>query len=625
MSLLRKSAQAVLEMSGAGTLAGHLADQFFRTYGHRPNPGERGAWKASLPMLAQDLIDAGLGAVEMFVEYPLPLSSLRADVVLAGTHPRTGASSYVVVELKQWTSATALDDAPDLCTVPGIPNRVLLNPIAQVRRYCDYLVDFTRVLADRPDAVAGIAYLHNAVDSQVASLFDLPADQHGELFTQTSRSDLLARLKSLLDPASGAAAGDLLTTSLIAPSRQLMAVAAEEITKRQAFVLLDEQQIAYRLVLRAVTRAQQADHKEVIVITGGPGSGKSVIALSVLGELYRRKVPALHATGSKSFTTTLRKVAGKGITRVQKLFQYFNSFARADRNGLPVLICDEAHRIRETSNNRYTPAAKRSDKPQVVELLDAARVPVFLLDEHQVVRPGELGTVAEIEAAAEAKELKVLRVDLNGQFRCGGSRKYEQWVLRLLGLIEGGPVAWDGEDRFTLRVASSPADLEHQLATESDRGYGARMTAGFCWPWSDATPGSELPADIVIGDWRRPWNVKGDRSVDGAPPSQLWATDPAGFGQVGCIYTAQGFEYDWNGVILGPDLVWRNDRWEANAKASEDTVVARAEPADYFRLIRHTYKVLLTRGMVGTVLHSTDAETQRFLSSLVPASAQHDA
>jgi DUF2075 family protein len=619
MPLLRRSAGGVLDMSRGGLLVDHLVTQFSFAYGYWPNTAERNAWKHSLTILAQDLVDMGLDAVEVLVEQPMPLSSLRADVILAGVHPTTGAASYVVVELKQWTRATILDDAPDLCTVAGLADQVVLNPIAQVRRYCEYLTDFTVILADRPDAVVGVAYLHNGDDKNVTSLYNLLADQFGQLFTQTTRGAMRDFLRTRLAPASGVLAADELLNSKIEPSRQLMAVAAQEIKAQQNFVLLDEQQVAYQLVLRAVQRARSGDHKEVVLVTGGPGSGKSVIALSVLGELFRRGYTAVHATGSKSFTTTLRKTAGKGVPRVQKLFQYFNSFAHASRNGLDVLICDEAHRIRETSNNRYTPAAKRSDKPQVDELLDAAWVPVFLLDEHQVVRPGELGTVADIRTAAEARNLQVLHVDLNGQFRCGGSRAYEHWAQRLLGLGDdtASPMSWKPDGRFQLQVAGSPAELETLLAAKTDQGYGARMTAGFCWPWSDASPGQELVEDVAIGGWRRPWNVKGDRGVDGAPPSQLWATDPAGFGQVGCIYTAQGFEYDWNGVIFGPDLVWRGEGWVADRSASKDTVVARAEPEDYARLIRHTYKVLLTRGMIGTILYSTDPETLDKFRTLV--------
>jgi DUF2075 family protein len=616
MVLLRRTAHGILEMNRAGSLIRHLTTQFSFTYGYQSGRSEQQSWAASLPVLAQDLVDADLGDVEMLVEYQLPLTTLRADVVLAGRHPVSQAVSYVVVELKQWTSAGIVDGDPELCVPAGPPGRVVLNPIAQVRRYCEFLVDFVRRLQDFPDAVAGVAYLHNAVEARVNSLHDLPPDNNGQLFTASSRGALLDLLRSRIAPYPAAA--DQLLSSKIGPSKQLIAIAAEEIKNRESFVLLDEQQVAYRLVLNAVRRAEQADHKEVIIVVGGPGSGKSVVALSVLGELYRNDHEALHATGSKSFTTTLRKVAGKGTPRVQKLFRYFNSFTNAGRNDLKVLVCDEAHRIRETSNNRYTPAAKRSGTPQVEELIDAARVPVFLLDEHQVVRPGELGTVAQIEAMANAKKLRVRHVDLNGQFRCGGSRRYEAWVLNLLGLDgEAKPVEWQADGRFDLRVVDSPNELEAFLRSQAHQGFKARMTAGFCWTWSDPDPDRGLVDDVVIGDWRRPWNVKGDRGVNGAPPSQLWATEPAGFDQIGCIYTAQGFEYDWNGVIFGPDLVWRGDCWVADRTASKDSVVARAEQSDYDRLIRNTYKVLLTRGMVGTALYSTDPETREKLREIV--------
>jgi DUF2075 family protein len=126
---------------------------------------------------------------------------------------------------------------------------------------------------------------------------------------------------------------------------------------------------------------------------------------------------------------------------------------------------------------------------------------------------------------------------------------------------------------------------------------------------------------VVVGSWSRPWNLKGDRAIGGAPPSALWATDPAGFGQVGCVYTAQGFEYDWNGVILGPDLVWRDDRWTAVRAATCDPDLrsaTRVPDQEFARLVTNVYKVLLTRGMIGTLIHSTDAQTQAMLKELIP-------
>lgn len=153
-----------------------------------------------------------------------------------------------------------------------------------------------------------------------------------------------------------------------------------------------------------------------------------------------------------------------------------------------------------------------------------------------------------------------------------------------------------------------------------DAGYGARMTAGYCWPWSDPRKDGTLVDDVVIGSWSHPWNVKGDRAVGGLPPAPLWASDPAGFSQVGCVYTAQGFEYDWNGVIIGPDLVWRTDHWTVQRSASKDPDFRNATKVsdeEFDRLVRNVYKVLLTRGMVGTLIHSVDEETQEMLRRVV--------
>ncbi|MFF8615170.1 DNA/RNA helicase domain-containing protein [Streptomyces sp. NPDC015350] len=615
--LFRDSAAMVAAECLSGALFFRLTEQFVHVHGHRPGPSEVRSWERSIPVLASALNDAGLGQVEMLLEYGLPLNSKRADAVLAGKHPETGLPSYVVVELKQWSNAEPDDDDPSLCRIDSYA-RAVLNPVDQVRGYCEYLVSFNGALAEHPERVNGAAYLHNATEFGVRGLFETEQDQYGQLFIGAQRGEFIKFLRTKLGPDSGASAADELINGKIGPSKQLMTVAAQEVRDREQFVLLDEQQIAYRTVLNAVHRAKQSDHKEVVIVTGGPGTGKSVIALSLLGELYRRGTTALHATGSSSFTTTMRKVAGARKREVKDLFKYFNSFMTAERNSLDVLICDEAHRIRETSANRYTPASNRTGKAQIEELIDVARVPVFLLDEHQVVRPGEMGTVAEIEAAAAKKGLRCRVVPLASQFRCGGSDAYLRWVVRLLELEPGGPVVWEPDDKMQLMVVDSPQELEAFLDDRRSQGYSARMSAGYCWKWTKkVAPGQALPADVVIGGWERPWNVFGDRSVGGAPPAALWATDPAGFGQVGCVYTAQGFEYDWSGVIIGPDLVWRGDRWVIDRSASKDPVFKKSTPdSDVDRLIRNTYKVLLTRGMIGTVVYSTDAETRQKLRSL---------
>ena len=196
-------------------------------------------------------------------------------------------------------------------------------------------------------------------------------------------------------------------------------------------------------------------------------------------------------------------------------------------------------------------------------------------------------------------------------------------MLRLLGLEPGGPIPWAADETFSVATVASPSEMEAVLDHKRALGLGARMTAGYCWPWSDPRPDGSLVKDVVIGGWSRPWNLKGDRGVGGAPPSALWATDPAGFAQVGCVYTAQGFEYDWNGVIIGPDLVWRADRWVTVRSENKDPdfrSLIRVPEHEFARLVRNVYKVLLTRGMIGTLIHSVDAETQRMLDELLNSS-----
>ncbi|WP_353708208.1 DUF2075 domain-containing protein [Cellulosimicrobium sp. ES-005] len=625
--IVRYSARALAELttSDVSLVEKHLEEHFVMQGLGVPGASERRSWRRSLPVLARDLADAGLHDIEVLLEYRLPLSSKRADVVLAGTHPRTGVESYVVVELKQWSKARLDDDVDSLVRVEGSPRAHHLHPSVQVGGYVEFLRDFTAVLHDEPERLAGVSYLHNAEDVGVADLVDAAVSATYPLFTSSSRGEWLDYLRSRLAPGTGTDAADRLLSSTVRPSRQLLQVAASEIRDRENFTLLDEQRVAFDLVMKAVRRAARENTKTAVVVSGGPGSGKSVIALSVMGELARQGKTVLHATGSQSFTQTLRKVAGKGSRATQRMFMYFNSFMSAEQNALDVLVLDEAHRIRDKSVIRFTPKAIRDKaRPQIDELLDAARVPVFLLDEHQVVRPGESGTVETIRSAAASHGMRVEYVNLADQFRAGGSQLYVEWVLRLLGLTEGGAVPWKGDDHFELRTARSPRELEVALEAQRERGFGARMTAGYAWRWSDPTPDGTLVSDVVIGDWSRPWNVKGDRAVGDAPPSPLWATSPGGFGQVGCVYTAQGFEYDWNGVIFGPDLVWRTDRWVARREANKDPAFrSRTQVSDeqFDALVRNVYKVLLTRGMVGTIIYSTDRETQEHLERLLSVRA----
>jgi hypothetical protein len=631
VALVRGTATALLSEANAGQLHIRLREQSGYVLGTRAGLGEVNSWRRSLPVLLRDLVDAELGDVEVLLEHQLPHSKQRIDVVLCGTHPRTGESSFVFVELKQWSKAELY--LAEVINVPGLPGHHL-HPTEQVRGYCQYFTDHTPALVDRPGAVHGMAYLHNARRADVASLVQHPVSAHGRLFTMDDRAQLADHLRAVLDvaadPRANRLAGDEFLGFVHRPTKPLLAHAAAEIQDRAQFVLLDDQKVAYELVVQAVERSRAARTHTVVIVEGGPGSGKSVIALSLLGALAKRGLAVEHATGSKSFTETMRKYAGHRSTRTKGLFKYFNTYVGCEPRVLDVLICDEAHRIREKGINQYTrkEQRERADR-QVNELINVAGVPVFLLDEHQTVRPGEMGSLREITAAAEALGCAVEVVRLKDQLRCGGSASYDTWVARLLGLGEDAepPIAWSKlagplDDGITLTSAGSPEALEAWvLKQEAQHGGTARLAAGFCWPWSNPKEGENgryLVDDVVIGDWKRPWNAKseGSKAVPGVPSSAYWATDERGFGQVGCIYTAQGFEYDWSGVIFGKDLLRRDGRWKPNRAESKDPAVRKADELHFAALIKNTYKVLLTRGMRGTAVFSEDPETQAFLEEM---------
>ncbi|UUV28592.1 DUF2075 domain-containing protein [Amycolatopsis roodepoortensis] len=410
------------------------------------------------------------------------------------------------------------------------------------------------------------------------------------------------------------------------PSRSaaptLFDLAARSITHADVFGLDGDQQAVLDHVRRCL--ADESGPRAVVVVAGGAGTGKSALALTLLGEALRAGYRARHATGSQAFTTALRKTAGHGSRATQKLFQYFGTAADTEPDGLDLLVCDGAHQLRATSNTRYTPASRRSDRTQAAQLLETARVVVFLLDEDQAIRPGQIGTRNYLATAARACGATVHGTELTSQHR-HHSVSYDTWVRGLLGLDAplSPPAPWNGDKdsapRFELRVADCPGELEQLLRPKTEVGASTRITAGLCWPWSDARPGNPLVEDIEIGDWRRPWSVKGQRAVGGLPPSAMWAIEPAGAGQIGSVYSAQGFEYDYGGVILGPDLLWRDDRWVTDPAATRDDALDGATAADVDLWVRRSYRVLLTRATAGTILYSTDAETRALLHDLISA------
>jgi len=604
-------------------IAERLGDAFYNYYRFRASVSEFNSWKNSLMAFAAQLRYSDVRDHGVVLEMQLPQSSARLDAFVFGQSP-TGTKGAVLVELKQWSEAQPSDWDRCVETFVGGAERRMLHPCVQAQSYSQYLEDMHTAFHPGPDAVSisPCAWLHNMhpglagalTDSKFAALLvDVP------LFLNNDADALTGFFSDRVGAGKGVEIMERALRGTHAPSRKLLEQTAAMVKGEPRYRLIDDQIMAYDAVLAAVRRAQKGKSaKSVIVVKGGPGTGKSVIALNLLGILSKMNVNVQHATGSKAFTQNLWKILG---SRSKAQIRYFNSYGQTETDGIDVLLADEAHRIRPSSNTRFTKAAARSDRSQVDELLDAARVSVFFIDDHQTVRPDEIGSTGLIHEAATRRQARYESIDLRTQFRCAGSDEYVDWVDQLLEIRKTGVRTIDPR-AYGVSLVAGPEELATWIASRTADGFSARMMAGFCWPWSMPDEKGILVDDVRIGDFARPWNAKPDakRLAAGVPPAMYWATDPAGVGQIGCVYTAQGFEFDYAGVIMGPDLVIRDGMWLGQPSASRDTAVKSKGAARFTDVVKNVYRVLMTRGMKGSALCILDDETREYVRQRLPIS-----
>jgi DUF2075 family protein len=526
----------------------------------------------------------------------------------------------VIIELKQWEGATEAIDDERVSTWVGGAERDVLHPSAQVGRYRMYLEDTHTAFhqGGQPIDLSACAYLHNYFpeegDALVSEVFR-PLLERDPLFSADDVGGLKDFLTTQLEAGQGMDVLRRVDEGEYRPSKKLMEHVSSMIAGRPEYVLLDEQALAFKRVLECARDSVHHRKNAVVIIKGGPGTGKSVIAINLMAELLREEYHAQYATGSRAFTETLRKIIGK---RGAALFKYFNSYLGAGKNAIDVLIADESHRIRKFSHSRFTKKADRTDLPQIDELLHAAKVGVFFIDDRQIVRPSEIGSVEHIREHANAAGCRVFEYELETQFRCAGSAGFVNWVDNTLQVAKTANVLWDSTEDFDFQILPSPEAVEAAIRAKLREGFTGRMTAGYCWKWSDPRPDGTLVEDVVIDDYRRPWNAKSGsrRLAPGIPKESLWATEAGGIDQVGCVYTAQGFEFDYAGVIFGPDLTYDMDqqRWVGHPEKSFDTPVKRAKEG-FLSMVKNTYRVLLSRGMKGCYVYFMDRETERFVRS----------
>jgi hypothetical protein len=600
------------------TIAERLGDAFYDYYRFRASASEFMSWQNSLRALATQLRYANVRDHGVVLEMQLPLSSSRLDCLVFG-HSKNGDERAVLIELKQWTEVAPSEFEECVEAFVGGAVRKLLHPSAQALRYAQYLEDTNSAFDPASDGITlkPCAWLHNmhpGASGVLRSTEFTGLLKTAPLYDASEVDRFTKYFDDNVGAGNGLSVMDKALSGKHRSSRKLLENTAKLVAGEPTYRLIDDQVIAFEAVLAMVRRSQKDKRlKSIVVVKGGPGTGKSVIALNLLGTLSKHGVQVHHATGSKAFTENLWRILG---ARSKAHIKYFNNFGQSGEGEIDVLLADEAHRIRTTSNNRFTPAARKSNRSQVDELVDAAKVSVFFIDDHQSVRPGEVGSTAMFRETAMRIGARYEEVDLRTQFRCAGSDEYIDWLDQLLEVRKTG-VTHLANNAFEFKLVATPTELEDGVKRALAGGFSARMMAGYCWPWSDPDAEGRLANDVTLGDFSRPWNAKPDarRLARGIPKSMFWATDPGGIEQVGCIYTAQGFEFDYAAVIWGLDLVIRDGQWVGQSAASRDHIVKTRAGARFVDCVKNTYRVLLTRGLRGVALYVIDDETRRFIES----------
>lgn len=592
--------------------------------------GEDGAWINSLPTTAELLLQAGLGSAGVLLEYnPYQAGNGRADLIVTGR--KNGTPSLVVVELKQWSKAT-WNAEQEVVTDFQARYSTSRHPYRQAADYADFISNFTQGFDEDAARVQACAFLHNADHAGVQSLRTAGSQEASRTFSgdAAGRDRFKEFLTDALDPVEGhSVARDLLRAKML-QSANILKVAATTFQDPTAFPLTPEQHGVVNEILdliRDVKDPYSPRTSAIVVVDGRPGSGKTWICLHLLGRLAQSDHQAAFATNSTALRESLTRIARtNGATRaIAGMITSARSYWDHTRWSTPldVLIVDEAQRISEYTirtgfgNPRAVQEQlEAKNVTQLFELHKSARVLVLMLDEGQATTARDHLTSEEARKLAARVGADFKRLQLTEQHRSGGSKAYEEWVDAL---VAGIPVPWTGAENFSVEVASSPQEMERLLQDKD--GDSKRVLAGFAWPWEKPTSThvEDLAREVVIGDWSMSWNLQ--KAVGGMPSTDLWASSPAGAEQVGSVFSAQGFEFDYCGVIIGEDFRVASDgkSLEPNLRGSKYGKLVSVAKKDAARVdyIRNQYRVLLTRAMRGVVLYAVDPAVRSILQAAV--------
>ncbi|MFQ6584659.1 DNA/RNA helicase domain-containing protein [Priestia megaterium] len=594
----------------ANEITTNIEKAFKEKTGLYPGSSEKTSWNNSMQFMERIIRNSGVADdCGIFIEFNIPNTRMRVDFIVAGLDKK-GNKNFVIIELKQWSSANATEKK-DVITYVGGGNKQVAHPSYQAWSYKEHLINLNEGIHTNNLNGYSCAYLHNYIERELEPLKEEQYSDYLEespIFFSNDYKKLQEHVFNFVGEGDGMDILHTIATGKIRPSQKLIDHVTGLFKGNQEFVLLDEQKVAYETIMSLVTKQET---KKTIIVKGGPGTGKSVISMNSLGTLLNRGFNAKFIAPNASFREVmlerLIKENPMDRARIKGLFSGSGQYYNCKSNSFEVLLIDEAHRLKRKDAFQY------KGENQVEDMIKTAQTSIFFIDDTQRIRPEDIGSVGEIKRVAAQYDSEVHEVELKAQFRCAGADGFINWTKDVLQIEETGNFnGWD-KQAFEFKVLDTPQEVYATVKEKNDVGYNARMLAGYAWDWTSQKQGNgngEIN-DVKIPEhhFSMPWNA---RSL-----STTWAIKEDGINQIGCVHTSQGLEFDYVGIIIGNDLKYDNASGYLYADYSEykDKMGKRGLKNDneqLTELVKNVYKTLLSRGMKGCYVYCRDKKLEAY-------------
>ena len=608
-----------------GRIADEIDHAFVTHLGRHTSPNEVLSWKNSMMHMYKVINtneipdDSGIA-----IEYQIPLTSKRVDFIISGLDTNR-KSNIIIIELKQWEQAKLSNKSGIITTRFQHGERETAHPSYQAWSYAYMLENYNETIQEQDIKIAPCAFLHNyQADNIIANNCYQEFINKAPVFFKSDAQKLQDFIKNHIKYGAKDDIVWLIDKGRLRPSKQLADALNSMLQGNQEFVLLDDQKIVYETALN-IARSTAMSKKHVLIVEGGPGTGKSVVAINLLVQLTKEGLVAQYVSKNAAprdvYTTMLSSSFQRSF--INNLFVGSGSFIEKEADIFDVLVVDEAHRL-----NMKSGLYCNLGENQIIEIIKSSKFSIFFVDDRQKVHIKDIGSKRSIEKYAKECGAIIHFTKLSSQFRCNGSDGYINWLDNTLQINETANIYLSQED-YDFKIFTDPNKLFNAIVAKNQINKRSRVVAGYCWDWNSKKDINTYDITIPQYSFQKKWNLNSDKN--------LWIIGKDSINEIGCIHTCQGLELDYVGVIVGLDMRYENNKIitdvtkrsknDQSVKGFKSLLKTQKEQAlqEIDEIIKNTYRTLMTRGMKGCYVYFCDqALAEYFQNQLQPIQEKNE-